>query len=177
MNVSEEAYERARKIRLVLFDVDGVLTDGRIYLDDSGTETKAFHTHDGHGIRLLLHYGFEVGVITGRTSKSLEHRMQDLGVKHVYQGCKDKFLVFQELLSELKLDEQQAAYVGDDIFDLQIMSRCGLAVAVANANVHVKQHAHCETTGAGGCGAVREVCELVLDAQGLLEQVLSHNLR
>lgn len=177
MDVSEEAYARAREIRLVLFDVDGVLTDGRIYLDDNGAEIKAFHTHDGHGIRLLLHYGFEVGVITGRTSKSLEHRMKDLGVKHVYQGCKDKFLAFQELLSGLKLDERQAAYVGDDIFDLQIMTRCGLAVAVANANAHIKQHAHCETINTGGRGAAREVCELVLDAQGLLDQVLSHNLR
>ena len=177
MNVSEEAFERAGNIRLVLFDVDGVLTDGHIYLDDSGAETKAFHTHDGHGIRLLLHYGFEVGVITGRTSRALEHRMQDLGVQHVYQGCRDKFLAYQELLSRLKLNEQQAAYVGDDIFDLQIMTRCGLAVAVANAHAHVKQHAHCETINTGGRGAAREVCELVLHAQGLLEQVLSHNLR
>ncbi len=177
MNASEEACKRARKIRLVLFDVDGVLTDGRIFLDDSGTEFKAFNTHDGHGIRLLLHYGFEVGVITGRASKSLEHRMQDLEVKHVYQGCKDKFLVFQELLARLELDEQQAAYVGDDIFDLQVMTRCGLAVAVANAHAYVKQHAHCETVNSGGQGAAREVCDLLLDTQGLMDQVLSHNLR
>ena len=177
MNVSEEAFKRAGKIRLVLFDVDGVLTDGNIYLDDAGTEFKAFNTHDGHGIRLLLHYGFEVGVITGRTSRSLEHRMQDLKVKHVYQGCKDKFLAFQELLSRLELDEQQAAYVGDDIFDLQVMTRCGLAVAVANAHAYVKQHAHCETVNTGGRGAAREVCELVLDAQDLLGKVLAHNLR
>ena len=177
MNVSEEAYERARKVRLILFDVDGVLTDGSIYLDDTGAELKAFNTHDGHGIRLLLHYGFEVGVITGRSSKSLAHRMQDLEVKHVYQGCKDKFLAFQELLSRLSLDEQQVAYVGDDIFDLQVMTRCGLAVAVANAHAYVKQHAHCETINTGGHGAAREVCELLLGAQGLLDQVLSHNLR
>ena len=177
MNVSEEAYERARKVRLALFDVDGVLTDGSIYLDDTGAELKAFNTHDGHGIRLLLHYGFEVGVITGRSSKSLTHRMQDLEVKHVYQGCKDKFLAFQELLSRLSLDEQQVAYVGDDIFDLQVMTRCGLAVAVANAHAYVKQHAHCETINTGGHGAAREVCELLLGAQGLLDQVLSHNLR
>ena len=177
MNVSEEAYERARKVRLVLFDVDGVLTDGSIYLDDTGAELKVFNTHDGHGIRLLLHYGFEVGVITGRSSKSLTYRMQDLEVKHVYQGCKDKFLAFQELLSRLSLDEQQVAYVGDDIFDLQVMTRCGLAVAVANAHAYVKQHAHCETINTGGHGAAREVCELLLSAQGLLDQVLSHNLR
>lgn len=177
MNVSEEAFKRAGKIRLVLFDVDGVLTDGNIYLDDAGTEFKAFNTHDGHGIRLLLHYGFEVGVITGRTSKALGHRMRDLGVKHVHQGCKDKFLAFRELLSRLGLDERQAAYVGDDIFDLQVMTRCGLAVAVADAHAYVKQHAHCETANPGGRGAAREVCELVLDAQDLLGQVLTHNLR
>jgi len=177
MKTSEKAYERAKAIRLALFDVDGVLTDGKIFIDSHGTETKAFNTHDGHGIRLLLHYGIEVGVITGRTSKALEYRMQDLQVKHVYQGCKDKYLAFQDLLSKLELNELQAAYVGDDIFDLQVMSRCGLAVAVANANAFVKQHAHCETDNVGGHGAVREVCELLLDAQGLLEQALLHNLR
>ena len=177
MKTSEKAYERAKAIRLALFDVDGVLTDGKIFIDSHGTETKAFNTHDGHGIRLLLHYDIEVGVITGRTSKALEYRMQDLQVKHVYQGCKDKYLAFQDLLSKLELNELQAAYVGDDIFDLQVMSRCGLAVAVANANAFVKQHAHCETDNVGGHGAVREVCELLLDAQGLLEQALLHNLR
>lgn len=177
MNIPDETYKRASTIRLALFDVDGVLTDGRIYIDANGAEIKVFNTHDGHGIRLLLHYGIEVGVITGRTSKALEYRMQDLKVKHVYQGCKDKFLVFQELLSRLDLNEHQAAYVGDDIFDLQVMSRCGLAVAVANAHVFVKQHAHYETINTGGHGAVREVCELLLDAQGLLDKALSHNLR
>lgn len=177
MNISNETYKRARTVRLALFDVDGVLTDGSIYIDANGAETKAFNTHDGHGIRLLLHYGIEVGVITGRTSKALEYRMQDLKVKHVYQGCKDKFLVFQELLSKLNLDEHQTAYVGDDIFDLQVMSRCGLAVAVANAHAFVKQHAHFETIHTGGHGAVREVCELLLDAQGLLDKAMSYNLR
>ena len=177
MNISSDISERAKSIRLALFDVDGVLTDGNIYIDSNGTELKVFNTHDGHGIRMLQHNGIEVGVITGRRSKALEYRMQDLEIKHVYQGCKDKFAIFQELLSKLNLDEQQTAFVGDDIVDLQIMSRCGLAVAVANAHALVKQHAHWETSARGGQGAVREVCELLLDAQDLLEKALTYNLR
>lgn len=177
MNISSDISERAKSIRLALFDVDGVLTDGNIYIDSNGAELKVFNTHDGHGIRMLQHNGIEVGVITGRRSKALEYRMQDLEIKHVYQGCKDKFAIFQELLSKLNLDEQQTAFVGDDIVDLQIMSRCGLAVAVANAHAFVKQHAHWETSARGGQGAVREVCELLLDAQDLLEKALTYNLR
>lgn len=177
MNISSDISERAKLIRLALFDVDGVLTDGNLYIDSNGAELKVFNTHDGHGIRLLQHNGIEVGVITGRSSKALEYRMQDLEVKHVYQGCKDKFTIYKELLSKLNLNEQQTAFVGDDIVDLQIMSRCGLAVAVANAHTFVKQHAHWETSARGGHGAVREVCELLLDAQGLLDNALSYNLR
>ena len=177
MNISSKISERAKKIRLALFDVDGVLTDGNLYIDSNGAELKVFNTHDGHGIRLLQHNGFEVGVITGRSSKALEYRMQDLEVKHVYQGCKDKFRIYQELLSKLKIKENETSYVGDDIVDLQIMSRCGLGVAVANAHDFVKQHAHWETSASGGHGAVREVCELLLNAQGLLDEALSYNLR
>lgn len=177
MNISSDISERAKLIRLALFDVDGVLTDGNIYIDSNGAELKVFNTHDGHGIRMLQHNGIEVGVITGRRSKALEYRMQDLEIKHVYQGCKDKFTIFQELLSKLNLDEQQTAFVGDDIVDLQIMSRCGLAIAVANAHAFVKQHAHWETSARGGQGAVREVCELLLDAQDLLDKALAYNLR
>ena len=177
MKATANVSQRAKSIRLALFDVDGVLTDGNIYIDANGTELKVFNIHDGHGIRLLQHHGIDVGVITGRQTKALEYRMQDLGIKHVYQGCKDKFSVYQELLSELNLHEQQIAFVGDDIVDLQIMSRCGLAVAVANAHAFVKKHSHWQTTAAGGHGAVREVCELLLDAQGLLDSALRYNLR
>ena len=177
MNKSDEIYKSAKLIRLVLFDVDGVLTDGNIYIDPNGAELKVFNTHDGHGIRMLQHNGIEVGVITGRRSKALEYRMQDLEVKHVYQGCKDKFSIYQELLTKLNLNEKQTAFVGDDIVDLQIMSRCGLAIAVANAHAFVKKHAHWETSVRGGQGAAREVCELLLDAQGLLDKALSYNLR
>ena len=177
MEISTEITERAKSIRLALFDVDGVLTDGKIYIDSYGEELKVFNTLDGHGIRLLLHYGVDVGIITGRNCKSVEHRMHDLEVQHVYQGCKDKLSVYQELLTKLNISENECAFIGDDIVDLQIMSRCGLAVAVSNAHKFVKQNAHWQTQASGGNGAVREFCELILDAKGLLQKALSYNLR
>jgi len=177
MNVSSAITNRAKTIRLALFDVDGVLTDGNIYIDAHGEEIKRFNTQDGHGIRLLQHYGIEVGIITGRASKALEHRMANLQIKHVIQGCSDKFSAYQELIATLNISEQETSYVGDDIVDLQVMTRCGLAIAVANAHTFVKQHAHWQTTESGGNGAVREVCELLLASQGLLDEALSYNLR
>ncbi len=176
-NIPGDVYKRAKLIRLALFDVDGVLTDGSLYIDPKGEECKVFNIRDGHGIHMLLHYGIEVGVITGRSSKALEFRMQELQVQHVHQNCKDKFPVFQKLLTKLGLNKQQIAFVGDDIVDLQIMPHCGLAIAVANAHTFVKQHSHWQTSTKGGQGAVREVCELLLDAQGLLDKALSYNLR
>ena len=177
MNINENIKQRAKKIRLALFDVDGVLTDGKIHINEHGHEIKTFNTQDGHGIRLLQHYGIQVGVITGRSSKALDHRMQDLDIEHVYQGSIDKNLAYQELLKKLNLDAEQTSFVGDDIVDLQIMSQCGLSIAVANAHDFVKQHAHWQTTNSGGNGAVREVCELLLASQGLLEKALEFNLR
>ena len=177
MKIENKILERAKNIRLALFDVDGVLTDGNIHVDANGEEIKTFNTQDGHGIRLLQHYGIQVGVITGRTSKALEHRMRDLDVAHVYQGVIDKHAVFTNLLKELNLSREQASFVGDDIVDLQIMSQCGLSIAVANAHYYVKQQAHWQTTAHGGYGAVREVCELLLESQGLLTKALEYNLR
>ena len=141
MNINENVKQRANKIRLALFDVDGVLTDGKIHINEHGHEIKTFNTQDGHGIRLLQHYGIQVGVITGRSSKALEHRMHDLDIEHVYQGSIDKNAVYQELLKNLNLSAEQTSFVGDDIVDLQIMSQCGLSIAVANAHDFVKQHA------------------------------------
>ncbi len=177
MNIPPEIIDRAKLIRLAIFDVDGVLTDGKIVIDSRGEELKYFNTHDGHGIRMLQHYGIEVGVITGRKSKALEYRMNDLEVKHVFQGCKDKLSVYENLLKKLNISENETSYVGDDIVDLQIMSRCGLAVAVQNAHDFVKKHSHWKTSTCGGHGAVREVCELLLDSQGLLDKALAYNLR
>ncbi len=177
MSINENVKQRANKIRLALFDVDGVLTDGKIHINEYGHEIKTFNTQDGHGIRLLQHYGIQVGVITGRSSKALEHRMHDLDIEHVYQGSIDKNAVYQELLKNLNLSAEQTSFVGDDIVDLQIMSQCGLSIAVANAHDFVKQHADWQTSRSGGDGAVREVCELLLSSQGLLEKALQYNLR
>lgn len=174
---SKDVLERAKSIRIALFDVDGVFTDGNIHIDSQGEEIKTFNTLDGHGIRLLQHYGIQVGVITGRSSKALEHRMQDLNIEHVFQGSIDKYSAFQQLLSKLNLRPEQASYTGDDIVDLQVMTHCGLAIAVANAHHFVKQHAHWQTSAYGGHGAVREISELLLDSQGLLEEALAYNLR
>ena len=177
MKLDQTIIERAKSIRLALFDVDGVFTDGNIHIDSQGEEIKTFNTLDGHGIRLLQHYGIKVGVITGRSSKALEYRMHDLNVEHVYQGSIDKYSAFQELLNKLNLTPEQTSFAGDDIVDLQVMSHCGLAIAVANAHSFVKKHAHWETSANGGHGAIREISELLLDAQGLLDEALNYNLR
>jgi len=177
MNIDTEVIKRAKSIRLALFDVDGVFTDGNIHIDSQGKEIKTFNTLDGHGIRLLQHYGIQVGVITGRSSEALEHRMRDLDIEHLHQGCIDKHAAFQKLLSKLNLTPEQASFAGDDIVDLQVMSHCGLAIAVANAHDFVKKHAHWETSASGGQGAVREICELLLESQGLLDQALTYNLK
>lgn len=158
--------EGARRIRLVLFDVDGVLTDGRLILGDDGQEYKAFHSRDGHGLKMLQHSGVAVGIITGRTSKVVEHRVRDLGIQHVYQGCKEKWPVCRDLLEKLKLAPGQAAFVGDDVVDLPIMLQVGLGIGPQNSHWLVKQHAHWITPSVGGFGAAREVCELVMHAHG-----------
>ncbi|MDJ0904801.1 MAG: HAD-IIIA family hydrolase [Woeseiaceae bacterium] len=151
-------------IRLVAFDVDGVFTDGRFYLSDDGVESKAFHTQDGFGIRKLINAGIEVAVISGRRSGAVERRMAELGVAHVIQGCRDKVAALDDLLATLRLTSEQCAFVGDDIPDLPLLQAVGFSVAVANAVAEVREHCDYTTTAAGGAGAVREVCELVLGA-------------
>lgn len=168
----QEILEKAAAIRLVLFDVDGVLTDGSLYLGAEGLELKAFNSRDGHGMRLLLRGGVEIGVITGRQSQLVSERMQSLGIRHLYQGQENKLEAFQELLDKLRLTPAQVAYVGDDIVDLAVMRRVGLAIAVADADPMVRRHAHWQTRTPGGRGAAREVCELVLQAQGKLQALL-----
>ena len=151
-------------IRLVAFDVDGVFTDGRFYLSDDGVESKAFHTQDGFGIRQLLNAGIEVAVISGRQSGAVEQRMEELGVPHVVQGCRNKVAALDDLLAELRLTPEQCAFVGDDIPDLPLLKTVGFSIAVANAVPEVREQCDFTTTAAGGTGAVREVCELVLGA-------------
>ena len=165
----KDILEKAAKIKLLVFDVDGVLTDGSLIVGDDGEEYKAFYSKDGLGMKMLQQTGVEIAVITARTSNVVTHRMQNLGIKHIYQGQLEKLPAFEKILNELNLTEEQAAYVGDDVIDLPVMLRAGLAVTVADAHPLVKQHAHWQTPQCGGRGAARDVCELIMQAQGTLE--------
>lgn len=153
------------KIRLVAFDVDGVFTDGRFYLSDDGIESKAFHTQDGFGVRKLLEVGVVVAVISGRKSAAVEQRMAELGVQYVVQACKDKVAALDEIIARLNISTAECAYVGDDTPDLALLNHVGYAIAVANAVPAVHKQCDYSTSAAGGFGAVREVCELILSAQ------------
>lgn len=171
----QDILEKAKKIKLVVFDVDGVLTDGSITINDDGHESKTFHTRDGHGMKLLQFTGVEIGIISGRSTKTVEHRMKSLGIKHVYQGKLVKLPVFEQLIEDLGLTPEQCAYVGDDWVDLSIMSRVGLAIAVQDADALVKKHAHWITSSKGGHGAAREVCELIMEGQGNLQDQIDRH--
>lgn len=172
-----DAFERAKKIRLAIFDVDGVMTDGSLYLADDGQEFKAFNTLDGHGMKMLNRSGVELAIITGRTSQLVALRAINLGVTHLYQGSEDKLAAFLELLEKTGLDPTECAYMGDDVVDLPVMRRCGLAVCVPAAPALVKQHSHYLTQNSGGGGAVRELCELVMQAQGTFEAQMAPYLK
>jgi 3-deoxy-D-manno-octulosonate 8-phosphate phosphatase (KDO 8-P phosphatase) len=172
----QDILERAARIRLVIFDVDGVLTDGSLFLGDDGQEYKAFNSRDGHGMVTLQETGVLLAVITGRTSEVVRLRMESLGIAHVYQGRRDKLPAFDELKGALGLTDGEIAFVGDDVVDLPIMRRMGLAIAVADAHPLVRQHAHWSTGMAGGRGAAREVCELILEAQGNLDRITTRYL-
>ena len=152
-------------VRLVAFDVDGVFTDGRFYLSDDGVESKAFHTQDGYGIRRLLDAGIGVAVISGRRSGAVEKRMAELGVEHVVQACKDKVDALSKICGRLGIELADCAYAGDDEPDLPLLAAVGHAIAVANAVPAVKSRCGVTTRAAGGAGAVREICELVLAAR------------
>lgn len=167
-----EVFARASAIKLVIFDVDGVLTDGGLYLSDDGQEYKVFHSRDGHGMKMLQYTGVRIGIITGRTSQVVNHRMENLGITHVYQGQQVKLPAYEHLLEKLNLQPHETAYVGDDVVDLAIMQRVGLAIAVQDAHPLVKQHAHWITPKPGGRGAARDACELIMEAQGTLEAQL-----
>ena len=154
--------DKLERIRLVAFDVDGVFTDGRFYLADDGTETKAFHTQDGYGVRRLLEAGVAVGVISGRSSGAVEKRMAELGVPHVILGCKDKVGAMNDLAEQLGLSPDACAYVGDDLPDLPLLQHVGFSVAVANAVPALQEYCDYVTRKPGGFGAVREICDLIV---------------
>jgi 3-deoxy-D-manno-octulosonate 8-phosphate phosphatase (KDO 8-P phosphatase) len=173
----QDILAKAAQIKLIIFDVDGVLTDGSLFIGDDGEEYKAFHSRDGHGMKMLHATGVEIGIITGRTSNVVRHRMASLGIQHVYQGQLEKLPAFQQVTTKLGIDPQQVAYVGDDVVDLPILTRAGLAVAVADAHPLVKRHAHWITPCGGGRGAARDICELIMEAQGTLDASLQHYLQ
>jgi 3-deoxy-D-manno-octulosonate 8-phosphate phosphatase (KDO 8-P phosphatase) len=163
----QDLYARAKKIRVAIFDVDGVLTDGGLYYADSGEEMKAFSVLDGHGIRMLRENGVAVAIISGRTSRALEARARNLGIELLYQGAAEKLKAFDEILRRCGVAGETCAFVGDDLPDLPVMERCGLAVAVPDAPAPVRRRAQYVTRARGGRGAVREVCEIILRARGL----------
>ena len=158
--------DKLADLRLVAFDVDGVFTDGRIYLSDDGIESKAFHTQDGFGVRRLLDTGIAVAVISGRRSGAVERRMAELGVKHVILGCKDKVAALRDLAAALGVGLPQCAFVGDDMPDLELLGQVGVSIAVANAVAAVQERCDYVTRRPGGAGAVREICDLVVAAAG-----------
>lgn len=169
----------ARKIKLIILDVDGVMTDGSLYFDNQGQEFKAFNSKDGHGIRLLLENGIEVALITGRESELVKHRANNLKLSPelIYQGYRDKLPAFADLLKKTGYEKEQIAYIGDDVIDLPIMSRVGFSIAVGDANWFVKDHSDWVCSVKGGKGAVREVCELILNAQGKLDSLYAAYLQ
>ena len=160
-----ELRERLAHIKLVGFDVDGVFTDGRFYLSDDGVESKAFHTQDGYGVRKLLEAGIAVAIISGRPSGAVERRMLELGVEHVFLGCRDKLPTFDALCQRLELRSGHTAYVGDDIPDLPLLQRAGIAIAPSNGHADVRAECDWTTQAAGGYGAVREVCDALVAAR------------
>jgi len=165
-------FTKASKIRLVVFDVDGVLTDGSLYLGDGGEEYKAFYSRDGLGMDMLQKAGVKIGIITGRTSQVVQYRMQSLGIKQVVQGVADKLPAFLQMCQELELETTQVAYVGDDLIDIPVLKHAGFAIAVADAHPSVFPYVHWRTEAKGGRGAAREICELVMQAQGTFEAQL-----
>ncbi len=169
-------HEKAKKIKLIIFDIDGVLTTGALFIGDDGQEYKAFNSKDGHGLRMLQDGGVEVAIITGRTSNVVEHRAKDLGITRIYQGKRQKLPAYEELLKETGLSHEDIAYVGDDVVDLPVMSKVGLSICVNDGHSFVKQHAHWITKANGGCGAGREVCEMILEAKGKLNNMLQSYL-
>ncbi len=172
----KDILDKASRIRLLIFDVDGVLTDGSLFIGDDGQEYKAFNSRDGHGIKMLQRHGVIVAIITGRTSRVVEHRMENLGVTHVYQGKLEKLPAYEELSAKLGIPADETAYVGDDVVDLPVMRQVGLAIAVQDAHPLVRKHSHWQTPSAGGRGAARDVCEMLMEAKGILEGEMSRYL-
>ena len=169
----QNIHQRAQRVRIAIFDVDGVLTDGTLYYSDTGVEIKAFHVRDGQGLKMLQASGVLTAIISSRRSNAVELRARELGIELLYQGVADKLAICRELLARLSLEAPAAAYIGDDLVDLPVMMHCGLAVTVPEAPVAVRRRAHYVTQARGGHGAARELCELIMHAQGTLDTTLA----
>jgi 3-deoxy-D-manno-octulosonate 8-phosphate phosphatase (KDO 8-P phosphatase) len=172
-----DALARARRVRLVIFDVDGVLTDGKLWYGPGGEELKAFHAFDGHGVKLLRMAGLDTAIISGRDSPAVEERAKELGIEHVVQGANDKLKAFERMLKRLKAQRSAAAYMGDDVVDLPVLTRCGFACAPHEAPEDVRRRVHYIASADAGHGAAREVCEFILEAQGKLGRVMRRFLK
>ena len=173
MEAQEDTRARASRLKLMAFDVDGVLSDGSLFYSDEGIEMKAFNSLDGLGINLLKKAGITVAIITGRKVRCVEIRMRDLGIDLVFQGAKNKLETMQNLLAQLGFSADEAGFMGDDIIDLQVMAACGFSAAPADSHDLAKRQARLIASKNGGRGAVREVCEFILDAQGKLDAALA----
>ncbi len=174
MKIEATLQQRAEKIKLVIFDVDGVLTDGRLFFGDDGQEYKAFFSKDGLGMKMLIRSGVEVAIITARSSQVVAHRMENLGIQHFYQGQSDKLPAYRKIASSLNLEAEQVAYVGDDLIDLPVMVEVGLSIAVADAHPEVQSRAHWVTPNRGGLGGARDTCDLIMNAQGTLQPMIEN---
>lgn len=172
-SIDSAVLERAKPLRLLTLDVDGVLTEGKLYLSERGESLKAFNTLDGLGIKLLRQAGVEVAIITGRSSPIVSQRAHKLGIEHIYLGCEDKQAAAAELRQKLQLQGEQTAHMGDDLPDLGAMHPDGFAISVPNAHPLLIEHAHYCTERAGGQGAVREVCDVIMLAQGVLASTVA----
>ena len=175
-NLSSEVISRAAQIKLLVMDVDGVLTDGYIYIRDNGEEIKAFHTLDGHGIKMLQDTGVQTAIITGRNAPSVGVRVKQLGINHYYKGISEKKAAFADLIEKAGVKEHECAFIGDDVVDLPVMIRCGLPVVVPQSHEFILEHAVYITRKSGGKGAVRELCDLIMHSQGHLYGVLNEYL-
>jgi len=167
---------KLKRIKLLLLDVDGVLTDGSIIYNDTGAETKVFNVNDGLGIKLLMEAGIEVGIVTGRSSKALYHRCNNLGISLIFDGVHEKTSVLELILEKTGLQAEEIAFVGDDLLDLPLLRRVGLSIAVADAHETIIENVDMTTSAKGGAGAVREVCEAILKAQGFWKKILENFL-
>jgi len=163
--IEERLIEKIKNVRLLILDVDGVMTDGKIIIDNLGNEAKHFHVRDGHGIKVLIRAGIDVVLLTGRNSGVVEHRAKELGIREVHQGVHDKLSICEKILESKSLRYENIAFIGDDIVDVPVLKRAGFSVAVADAAEHVKKFVDHITKNAGGNGAVREICEMILHAQ------------